>query len=262
MAATFQDIRIAGGDTAVPRAMAKRLRAMAPYIVPGQGRFLDCGCGAGAYVTAVTEWFRLETYGIEHDHQKVEQAWAKRGLRDRVVQGDLQALEGANNTWDFALLNEVLEHVPDDRAALSEVHRVLKPGGMLFIFSPNRWFPFETHGVYWRRNDRPVPHWMPFVPYVPVAIGGRLFRYWARNYWPWELAGMVRGAGFEVVDRSYIGLTFENISGRQPLLIRLTRPLLRGLSDTLEHVPVLRCLGVSQLLVCRKQVTPGRDASA
>ncbi len=253
MAATFQDIRIAGGDTAVPLAMAKRLRVIGRHVTPGQGRFLDCGCGSGAYVVAVEQAFRLETHGIEHDQGKVDAAWNTLGLRGRVTQGDLQDLDVEDGQWDHAMLNEVLEHVPDDRLGLSEVHRILKPGGLLFIFSPNRWFPFETHGVYWKRSGRPVPHWMPWVPYIPLGLGRRIFRYWARNYWPWELAALARGAGFEIVERSYIGLTFENISGRQPLLIRLLRPLFRGLSNAMEHCPGLRCFGVSQVLVCRKR---------
>jgi len=252
MSASFQDIPIAGGDTAVPRTMAKRMQAMAPYLDGRPGRFLDCGCGSGAYVAAIRDGFGLDAHGIEHDRQKVEAAWVKLGLQGRVTQGDLQALEGPDGEWDYALLNEVLEHVPDDRLALAEVYRVLKPGGRLFIFSPNRWFPFETHGVYWKRSGKPVPHWLPFVPYLPLALGRRIFRYWARNYWPGELGRLAASVGFVIADRSYVGLTFENISGRQPVLIRALQPVLRGVSDSLEKCPGLRCFGVSQLVVCRK----------
>lgn len=252
MSTSFQDIRIAGGDTAVPRTMGKRLTAMRPYLEGRQGRMLDCGCGSGAYVLALREHFGLDVHGIEHEAQKVTAAWTNLGLRELVRQGDLQALDDDDSTWDFALLNEVLEHVPDDRVALAEVHRVLKPQGLLFIFSPNRWFPFETHGVYWKHNDRPVPHWLPFVPYVPLSLGRRIFRYWARNYWPGELGRLAESVGFQIVARSYIGLTFENISGRQPALLRAIQPALRGVSDALEHCPGLRRLGVSQLVVCRR----------
>ncbi len=252
MSASFHNIAIAGGDTAQPVTMRKRLHAMAPFLQSRTGRFLDCGCGSGAYVAAIGEEFGLDVQGIEYERHKVEAAWKVPSLRDRVRQGDLQALGEADATWDFALLNEVLEHVPDDRTALQEVARVLKVGGILFIFSPNRCFPFETHGVYWKRSGRPVPHWMPFVPYVPLVAGRGIFRYWARNYWPGELARLARAAGFTVINRSYIGLTFENISGRQPALIRFAQPVLRGVSDALEHCPGLRCLSVTQVLICRK----------
>jgi SAM-dependent methyltransferase len=151
------------------------------------------------------------------------------------------------------MLNEVLEHVPDDRAALGEVARVLKPGGLLFVFSPNRWFPFETHGTRMRGSGRPVPHWTPFVPYIPLSIGNRVLDYWARNYWQDELRALVTAAGFEILERSYVWLTFEGISGRQPALIRALAPLLRLVSRSLEKTPFLRRFGVSQVLVCRKR---------
>jgi SAM-dependent methyltransferase len=77
-------------------------------------------------------------------------------LKKRVFQGDLQAINYGDNEWDYAMLNEVLEHVADDSKVLDEVYRILKPGGILFIFSPNRWFPFETHGVFLRiQNSEP-----------------------------------------------------------------------------------------------------------
>jgi ubiquinone/menaquinone biosynthesis C-methylase UbiE len=249
---TFKDVRIAGGDTAVPMAMAKRLDTIGPFLEGKDGRFLDCGCGAGSYVAAIRNRFQLDVHGIEHDQGKVRSAQEKLGLEGRVQQGDLQALDQPDNSWDFALLNEVLEHVPNDRAALSEVFRVLRPGGMLFLFSPNRWFPFETHGVYWRASDRPVPYWIPFIPYLPLPVGQRFFRYWARNYWPSELVGMSMDTGFRIVKTAYIGLTFENISGRQPLALRITKPFLRQLSNGLEHCPGLRRLGVSQFIACQK----------
>lgn len=253
MSSTFQDIPIAGGDTAVPQTMAKRLGLMDPFLMGKTGRFLDCGCGGGSYVLAIQERYGLETHGVEHEQRKVDAAWLEKGLCNRVRQGDLQALDIPDNSWDFALLNEVLEHVPDDRAALREVHRILKPGGYLFLFSPNRCFPFETHGVYWKSNDRPVPHWLPGIPYVPLALGRKVFRYWARNYWPRELGDLAEAAGFEITERFFLGLTFENISGRQPILIRWVLPLLRAISNGMEHCPGLRSIGgVSQVLICRK----------
>lgn len=249
---TFNDIQIAGGDTAVPMAMAKRLETLRPFLSGKSGRFLDCGCGSGAYVVAIKNQFPLEVHGIEHDPGKVRSAWEQLGLIGQVQQGDLQRLDHPDGSWEFAMLNEVLEHVPDDRTALREVFRVLKPGGLLFLFSPNRWFPFETHGVYWKGSGRPVPHWIPFIPYIPISAGQKVLRYWARNYWPSELAGMSKETGFEIIASSYIGLTFENISGRQPLLLRILKPVLRRLSNALEHTPSLCRLGVSQFLACRK----------
>ncbi len=198
------------------------------------------------------ERFGLDAHGIEFDEAKVAMARGREATAKRVTRGDLEAIDSPDGVWDYAMLNEVLEHVPDDRKALGEVYRILKPGGMLFIFSPNRWFPFETHGVRWRGSERRVPHWIPLIPYVPLRVGKVFFDYWARNYWQRELAAMARSAGFGIVERSFVWLTFEGISGRQPAFIRVTRPVLRGISNLLQRVPIARRFGVSQVLVCEK----------
>ena len=248
----YENIRIAGGDTATPLAMAKRLQVIERHLRPTDRRFLDCGCGAGEYVVALVERLGLDAHGLEYEAQKVRQAQAKPLARDRVAQGDLQAVQFPSASWDCAMLNEVLEHVPDEQKALAEVFRILKPGGLLFIFSPNRWFPFETHGVRLKSSGRRVPHWIPFVPYLPLPLGKTVFDYWARNYWQGQLAALVKASEFSILERSFVWLTFEGISGRQPPFIRATKGWLRRISNTLEKTPLVRRFGVSQVLVCRK----------
>lgn len=51
----------------------------------------------------------------------------------------LPSLAGiADNTFDFAVTFQVIEHIPDDKTFVQEIHRVLKPGGVLFLTTPNR----------------------------------------------------------------------------------------------------------------------------
>jgi ubiquinone/menaquinone biosynthesis C-methylase UbiE len=194
----------------------------------------------------------LEAFGIEYDKSKVAHARNHPQHGHRIFQGDVQSLPFGNSSFDYAMLNEVLEHVPDEAVALKELHRILKPGGTLFIFSPNRWFPFETHGVYLKRSNHLLPHWVPFVPYLPLVLGKRFFRYWARNYGQTELRGLVCTAGFSIVQTSFVWQTFEDISGHQPGLVRICRPAFRKSANCLEATPFLTRFGVSQVLVCRR----------
>lgn len=245
------EIAIAGGDTATPLNLAKRLRVLEPYLSPASV-VLDAGCGEGDYVVALRGIYGLAAYGIEFVEEKVAAFASAHPERDWVRRGDLQALPYESETFDLVLLNEVLEHVPDESAALAEVRRVLKPGATLVVFSPNRLYPFESHGVYSRRSGAKIPPYVPFVPYIPVRIGRKVFRYWARNYWPGELATLLQDAGFRPIRRTYVWQTFENISGTQPGLIRRFRKTLRAVASGLERTPLVRSFGVSQVLVARK----------
>jgi len=248
-------IEPAGGDTATPLNLQKRVREIERQVGPVKGlRVLDCGCGAGDYVRALSG-LGADSWGIEYSEEKLEAARRSESWdttrADQIQQGDLEKLPFESDSFDIALLNEVLEHVPDDRQCLAEIARTLKPGGALVVFSPNRMFPFETHGVAMRSSGRKVSPAVPFIPWIPLRMGQRCFAYWARNYWPWELRRLLGDAGFEILGRGYLWQTFENISGRQPRWMSLCRPLLRRTAEGLEGTPLLRAFGASQLLIAR-----------
>lgn len=239
---------VSGGDTHQPLNLAKRIDILCDHLPPGARRILDGGCGRGGYVAALRKRTGLAAYGVEHQAGKMADECLPEA-RGSVVRGDLERLGVRDGWFDAAFLNEVLEHVPSDEQALREVHRVLRPGGRLVVMSPNRLFPFESHGVFLRRSGRAVPVWVPFVPYVPLAAGRRVFSYWARNYWPRELRHLVEDAGFRIVETGFVWQTFEGISRHQPRLLRALRPIARALCNRLERTPVVRRFGISQLIV-------------
>ena len=244
------EIRPAGGDTPTPLNLRKRVRWIERAAAPmAKRRVLDCGCGAGEYVRALLA-LGADAHGVEFDAGKVAAGKLQLGEdAARIAVGDLEALAFPDASFDLALLNEVLEHVPDDAAALREVRRVLRPDGRLVVLSPTRLYPFETHGVFWRGTPQRVPHTVPGIPWLPVRLGARFFDYWARNYWPWELRALVEAAGFRVIETGAVWQTFENISGHQPRWLAALRPLLRRVCNLCERIPGLRAFGVSQVIV-------------
>jgi 2-polyprenyl-3-methyl-5-hydroxy-6-metoxy-1,4-benzoquinol methylase len=214
-------------------------------------RVLDAGCARGAYVEAILRR-TPHVVGVEYNPSAVEAFRQRTGLTDVVRVGDIANLEFDDHSFDVVLLNEVLEHVPDDMATLRELHRVLRPGGVLALLSPNRLYPFEQHGLK-TRNGRVIAHYVPLIPYVPLLVGKRLFRYTARNFWPWQLRRMVVQAGFEVTHQSYLWQTFEGLSSATPRWLRALAPVLRRLSFMLERIPGVRRLGISQALFCTRR---------
>ena len=157
---TKLEIQAAGGDTATPLNLQKRLDWICAVAGPVRGKsVIDCGCGAGEYVRALTA-LGADAWGIEYSAEKIGDAKRRGALPEgRLAVGDIEAVEFADDRFDVALLNEVLEHVPRDDQGIREVHRILKPGGVAVIFSPNRLYPFETHGVSLRSGRRsPTTH--------------------------------------------------------------------------------------------------------
>lgn len=94
--------------------------------LPDGTRVLDAGCGEGVLVDEYVG--RLAIEGIDPNYAS-----------DRVRSGSLTSLPYADATFDRALCLDVLEHLTyaEQPLALAELHRVLKPGGELFVSIPN-----------------------------------------------------------------------------------------------------------------------------
>ena len=257
--ADYKDIKPAGKDTGAPLNVARRIALIARHMDLKGKEILDCGCGGGEYVKALLE-YSSHVHGVEYSEEKVKTFKVSFGDSVDVNTGSIEELKFADNTFDLVLLNEVIEHVTDEERALKEILRVLKPDGMLAVFAPNRLYPFETHGVVIKKTGKVVPHFVPFIPYVPLALGNRIFIYGARNYSPWRLKRIVAKAGFIVIGQTYIWQTFENISGISPAILVRMSGILRKISFFLERVPLARMFGVSQVIIAKKPVRPNANA--
>ena len=246
------NIRPGGGDTGYHHNLRKRLNLISSRLELRGKRILDCGCGQGTYLLAFLN-LGGDPYGIEYSTEKVKAFQAKYPhLANRAISGDLEQIDFESNVFDIAFVNEVLEHVTNEKKALQEIRRVLQPEGVLIVFSPNRFYPFEIHGVYWKANGKRIPHYVPFIPYIPLGLGKKFLNYWARNYWPYELRNKIAEAGFEIVRTGYVWQTFENISGNQPAWLGPFTTYLRVLGNIVERIPFLGAFGVSQYIVARK----------
>src|SRR3984885_7952076 len=97
------------------------------------GRLLDIGFGSGAFLAAAHA-IGWEVTGIDTDSKVVSNA-LRRGLN--VLQGGLEVLAGESNAFDVITLSHVIEHVHEPTRVLEACYRLLKPGGKLWLETPN-----------------------------------------------------------------------------------------------------------------------------
>ena len=124
-----------------------------------EDRILDIGCGTGRHVCGAYRLREVVAIGADLNHNDVLEA--KKGLEFHDAIGehgggiwgvnvaDITCLPFGDNCFDLVICSEVLEHIPDEEAAISEIIRVLRPGKNLVVSVP-RYFPER---VCWSLSD-------------------------------------------------------------------------------------------------------------
>jgi 2-polyprenyl-3-methyl-5-hydroxy-6-metoxy-1,4-benzoquinol methylase len=119
---------------------------------PEQGTLLDIGCGNGTFLE-LARGCGWRVVGVEPDALAVQQAKA-RGLD--VLHGSLDQLDGHQEVFDQITLSHVIEHLHDPRQVLTRCLELLKPGGRLWIETPNGLsIGHQTFGAAWRGLETP-----------------------------------------------------------------------------------------------------------
>lgn len=149
-------------------------------------RLLDVGCGPGNTLRRLTRWG--VTFGVEYSEAALAVA-RRRGLT-RLVAGDGGALPLRGGTMDCVVALEVIEHFADDLAVLREIHRLLRPGGVLALSVP-------AFMALWRSHDEMYGH--------------------HRRYSRERLLAVTRQAGFSTERCEFIKCAYF-----LPLLVRAT----------------------------------------
>jgi SAM-dependent methyltransferase len=206
----------------------------------GDSRVLVAGCGVGLYVRALQQ-FTPDVVGLDIEPERVGAAATTSPLVNVAAGEHLPYLA---DYFDVVLSHEVLEHVRDDAQSLAELVRVLKPGGRVIIFCPNRLYPFETHGHYWRGRY----HFgnTPLINYLPHPLRDK-FAPHVRAYTVGSLKQLLRDLPVKVTSHTQIYPGYDNIVARRPALGRF----LRRITYFLEQTP-LRVFGLSHVLVLEK----------
>jgi ubiquinone/menaquinone biosynthesis C-methylase UbiE len=178
------------------------------------------------------------------------------GVDDRVrlVQGDAQQLPFGDAAFDLVVALGVLPWVRTPARAVSEIFRVLRPGGHVVLSVDNR--HRLTHLVDPWRN----PHLAPLAAWMRRATGRPSNGKVVRMHAPAEFDEILRRTGFETLRASTLGFGPFTLAGHralpEPLASRLNARLQR-LAD--REVPVVRSRGAQYLVFASRTPAPVVD---
>lgn len=111
------------------------------------GRLLDIGAAYGFFVNVAASAFVSE--GVEISPYAVH--LARTEYHANVEIGDAEHLDKPSEEFDAVTMWDIIEHLPNPRKALEEIHRILKPGGFLFVSTDDvsNWLPHLLGRRWW-----------------------------------------------------------------------------------------------------------------
>jgi 2-polyprenyl-3-methyl-5-hydroxy-6-metoxy-1,4-benzoquinol methylase len=118
------------------------------------GRLLDVGCAAGDFLHVMNRTGRWEVHGVDTCPKATQYARERYGLD--VFTGEVAEAGYPDGYFDVVTMWHVIEHVHDPRGTLAELHRIMKPAGLLIIGTPNLWsWDARIFGRHWLGLDAP-----------------------------------------------------------------------------------------------------------
>ena len=206
-------------------------------------RLLDLGAGqGGAVLEALIRG--ADAYGVEPG--KEFRALGRLRLQDagydpeRIVCAPGEELPFPDDTFDYGITLQVLEHVPDPRPLMEELFRVLRPGGRCYVSCENYLAFMEQH------------YRVPWLPMLPKWLGARYLRALGRN--PAFLREYVYYTTYPQIWRLARDVGFENLTWQTALRrfnspSSLGRPSARLVASTAQRLPMRARARVARTLL-------------
>lgn len=219
------------------RATARRyLRDIGRYRGGHGGRLIEIGCGRGDFLVEAQS-LGYDVIGVEVSPTAAKQTAQKVGA-GRVICGEIDSLAFGEAQFDVCVLADVIEHVREPVVFLKAVHRLLKPGGMVFIATPTlsswsarllreNWMEFKSEHLFYFDNNT-IQHALHRVGFRCIVVQ----------------------PGWKILSLDYVARHFERF--RVPAVTQLVQLIARLAPKPLRsaNVPVV----ASGMIVCAQTV--------
>lgn len=161
-------------DPSAEPQLRDALALIARFWPQPSGRFLEAGCGPAAIALNLAAR-GVEVAGVDVSSNALRaasEAFAGRGLAGQFVRGDVRRIPFTSATFDFVYAGGVVEHFLDTGRAVSEMRRVLRPGGRLLITVPALTLSYPY--LFLRGNVPALPRLESAVAWIHfAALRGR-----------------------------------------------------------------------------------------
>ncbi|MFH0971157.1 MAG: class I SAM-dependent methyltransferase [Candidatus Micrarchaeota archaeon] len=173
-----------------------------------KGNVLDIGTGNGINVFKLNEGMGFDEhykfYGIDisasaaRKLNKIAKLWGRNNLK--FMQGDAENLKFKDAVFDCTIQTEVLEHLPHPQRSINEMFRVIKPGGLCVITTPNEQHPLRkvVPSGYRKQVQAAQSSWAHRYDNHPEYFKDRHALHISVQS-KWELKEKLEKAGFEEI---------------------------------------------------------------
>jgi SAM-dependent methyltransferase len=196
------------------------------YAKQGRRKALEVGFGLGVYLPALTEMYD-EVVAIDVDEDLLERgrSLAAKYPNLHLAGDDITHSALSDNSFDIILCTEVVEHIADSAKAIAEMHRILRPHGVLVLSTPQRRSPLE---VLAKIAFKPgIVNLVRMLYGEPVYETGHI-NLMSEN----QVGAQLRMAGFTIRERhksgAYLPLIAEFLGERGLRIEQWLEPRMRG----------------------------------
>lgn len=186
-----------GHDVELKKKNGLRLMSQFEQKLGRRGKFLDVGCGVGELLWSAKE-SNWEAEGVDPSKEFIEIGRERLGVEGRVMM--LEEANFPDNYFDAIAMSSLIEHLYEPFETLCEVHRILRPDGLLWFDAPNEDGLYMQFGnIYMRLQGK---DWV-------VVMAPTFPPYHVQGFNPKSLRKLLDRAGFKCKEMEIVGGVYE-----------------------------------------------------